>query len=103
MTIDHDNCPLYVQNADSYLTKSNDYPLSNFYDCKFSVFDHECTSVEHPYQWAKMMSIDNNTLADEIVRATSPKQAKSIANRVPFYKFNDWNSKNLCDEEHLIC
>ena len=38
------------------------------------------------------MSIGNNTLADEIVRSTSPKQAKSIANRVPFYKLNDWNS-----------
>ena len=40
-----------------------------------------------------MMSIGNNALADEIARATSPKQAKSIANRVPFYELNDWDSK----------
>ena len=94
-TIDYDNCPLYVQNPDSYVFKSNDDPLSNFYSCKLSVFDHEWSSVEHPYQWAKMMSIGNNTLADEIVRSTSAKQAKSIANRVPFYELDDWNSKKI--------
>ena len=42
-----------------------------------------------------MLSIGNNTLADEIVRSTSAKQAKSIANSVPFSELDDWNSKTI--------
>ena len=65
---------------------------SNYYICKIGVFDMDFLSSEHAYQWHFAKYVGMNELANEILMAPSPSDAKQIASRVPMHLHNNWHS-----------
>ena len=62
----------------------------------------EWSTVEHAYQWKKMMNHGHTYLAQEIIAATTACGAKKISNHVPSYKLTNWgkDQKNICYENN---
>ena len=94
--IDINVCPAYIpeDNTIQIFWRSWD-PLSNFYECKLEIYDHVFYSSEHAYQYQKMAHIGNEKLANEVLQAQTPKDAKNIANCVPSDKLQDWHNIKL--------
>ena len=84
-TIDRAKCETFQDRPGSIVFKSDDDPKSNFYVCKekINVYGREWSTVEHAYQWKKMMDHGHTDLAQEIIAATTARGAKKIANHVP--------------------
>ena len=49
-------------------------------------------SSEPVYQWRFLKYIDKTEVADEVMRAPTADEAKSIASRVPRHLHKDWHS-----------
>ena len=94
--IDINVCPAYIpeDNTIQIFWRSWD-PLSNFYECKLEIYDHVFYSSEHAYQYQKMAHIGNEKLANEVLQAQTPRDAKNIANCVPSDKLQDWHNIKL--------
>ena len=91
-TIDSSKCEIFQDRPGSIVFKSDEDPKSNFYVCKekINVYGREWSTVEHAYQWKKMMDHGHLDLAQEIIAATTARGAKNIANQVPSYKLTNW-------------
>ena len=94
--IDINVCSAYIpeDNTIQIFWRSWD-PLSNFYECKLEIYDHVFYSSEHAYQYQKMAHIGNEKLANEVLQAQTPRDAKNIANCVPSDKLQDWHNIKL--------
>ena len=58
--------------------KGPTFPLSNFYRADLFVFDRWFPSSEHAYQWRKASVCGNLTIANQILAAKSPPDAKRL-------------------------
>ena len=57
-------------------------PLSNFYMCDLEHEGQVFTSSEHMYQWMKAIHHDQPELADQILRAEFPYEAKKLGDEI---------------------
>ena len=66
-------------------------PRSNLFvvENKLTVFDREWITSEHPYQWEKKMDNGLKGLADKVMVAPTPREAKEIANTEPYINLNN--------------
>ena len=56
------------------------------------LFDKEFKSSEHAYQWRFLKYIGMDDLAEKIIDAITPADAKEMASRVPMEFHKDWHS-----------
>ena len=92
--IDSKKCDAYETNPNIEGFREDEHPCSNFYRCKekIKVFDLMWPTSEHCYQWCKLKENGFDDLADKVRNAPSAKSAKEIANKVPFYKLQNWSN-----------
>ncbi len=101
---DTEKCMAYIPKPDDIkiFWRNND-PLSNFYMCKIRIYGKTFHSSEQAYQWAKLLFLGENSMAEEVLRCRTAKQAKQIANRIPQRDLEGWNTqKRQIMEEILI-
>lgn len=91
-----DMCPAYIEKDDNVITiRSPKYVLCNYYPCNLKFYGKEFTSLEQAYQWRFVTYVGIPDLAEEILRSTTPQQAKEIARRVPRHLHQEWHSIKL--------
>ena len=59
-------------------------------------------SSEHAYQWRFAKYVGMNELANEILMAPSPSDAKQIASRIPRHMHNNWHSIKICIMKQIL-
>ena len=66
------------------------------------MFDNEFSSSEQAYQWRYLKYIGMDELAQEVLEASSAKEAMDIASRAPRDKRNNWNSIKVCVMRQIL-
>ena len=79
--------------------KSPQFVLGNYFPCRMRIFDNEFSSSEQAYQWRYLKYIGMDELAQEVLEASSAKEAKDIASRD---KHNNWNSIRVCVMREIL-
>ena len=92
---DTDACPAYREDPSVVTIRSSNCILSNFHMCTIKLWNQTFCSSEHAYQWRFMKYIGMDELADEILEAQTPAEAKAIASRVPRHLHHDWHTLKL--------
>ena len=72
--------------------------FSNFYPCKFHVnrdlanneIDIEFSSSEQYFMWQKAMFFEDYEIADEILKAKTPQDARSLGRKVSGFDEDEW-------------
>ena len=97
-------CPAYIPEDERIQIFWQGWdPLSNFYACNVNIYEHVFTSSEHAYQYRKMIHIGNQKLADAVLQAKSPRDAKNIAHKVPADQLKDWDSIKCNVMREVLC
>ena len=91
-TTETEQCEAYSNDQNVLIVKSPKYPMSNYFPCHIKMHNIDFPSSEHAYQWRFLMYIDKTDLADEVLKAPTAAEAKSIASRVPRHLHKDWHS-----------
>ena len=84
-------CDFYTENPQVIVFKSPAHPLSNFHRCQVTMDGCQYDSAEHAYQFLKLRYLEKNDLADCVLRASSPAEAKKIAARIEEPDKQRWN------------
>ena len=63
--------------------------MSNYFPCRMKMHNIDFPSSEHAYQWRFLQYIDKSDLAEEVLKAPTAAEAKSIAFRVPIHLHKD--------------
>ena len=66
--------------------------MSNYFPCRMKMHNIDFLSSEHTYQWRFLQYIDKADMAEEVLKAPTAAEAKSIASRVPRHLHKDWHS-----------
>ena len=82
----------YYNNQNVLIVKSPKYPMSNYFPCHIKMHNIDFISSEHAYQWRFLRYIEKLDLADEVLKAPTVAESKSIASRVPRHLHKDWHS-----------
>ena len=96
----------YTENCDSYNADSNvsafrsdNNPLSNYYNCTIVSGDLTFKSADHLYQYEFCMHYERPDLAQEFIKAQGPKFTKQIAaelkSQIPPETLADWCTARL--------
>ena len=85
-------CKAYKHGDDVINIRSPKSVLSNFYPCNMKIFEQDFRSSEHAYQWRFLKYLELDDLANEVLAARSPADAKEIAWRVPLELHKGWHS-----------
>ena len=88
-------CPAYHEDLNVITIRSSNCTLSNFHMCIIKLWNETFCSSEQAYQWRFMKYIGMDELADGILAAQTPAEAKSIASRVPSHLHHDWHTLKL--------
>ena len=67
--------------------------FSNFYKCFFVIDNIEFSSSEQAFMYYKAKTFEDNEIADKILKADSPKEAKALGRKVKNYDNVIWNKK----------
>ena len=71
--------------------------MSNYFPCRMKMYNIDFASSEHACQWRFLQYIDKSDLTEEVRKAPTAAEAKSIASRVPSHLHKDWHSQDLLD------
>lgn len=66
-------------------------PLSNFEEVHFSLEEHEFSSSEQYFMWKKAKTFGDEEIAEKILKAKTPKEAKKLGREVRGYDEGTWN------------
>ena len=91
-TDDVASCPAYVESNDNIVAFSSGI-LSNFHKCPLTVNGTSFPTSEHLYQWRACTEAIRDDLAELVVKAATPRDAKIIANKINHDKTNWHNVK----------
>ena len=95
-------CDAHFDDPNVITIRSPKNVLCNFYQCDVHVFDQNFRSSEQSYQWKFCQYIGREDLANEILQATTPEQAKEIASRVPPQLHGSWHRVKLEYMEEIL-
>ena len=84
-------CKAYKHGDDVINIRSPKNVLSNFYPCNMKIYEQDFRSSEHAYQWRFLKYLELDDLANEVLAARSPADAKEIAWRVPLELHKGWH------------
>ena len=76
-------CNAYMEDQDIVTIRSPNCVISNYFSTHIKVFDQAFRSSEHAYQWRFLKYIGLDDLAENVLGAKTPADAKAIASRVP--------------------
>ena len=65
--------------------------FSNFAPCKIEAQGHEFKTSEQYFMWQKAMYFGDVVIADAILNAEEPKEAKALGRRVRGYDDKEWD------------
>ena len=85
-------CNAYMEDQDIITIRSPNCAMSNYFPTHIKVFDQEFRSSEHAYQWRFLKYIGLDDLAENVLGAKPPADAKAIASRVPMEFHKDWHT-----------
>ena len=85
-------CDAYIEDQDIITIRSPNCVMSNYFLTHVKVFDQEFRSSEHAYQWRFLKYIGMDDLAESVLSARTPADAKAIASRVPMEFHKDWHT-----------
>ena len=98
-TTDTENCDSYDADSNVSAFRSDNNPLSNYYNCTIVSGDLTFKSAEHLYQYEFCMHCERPDLAQEVIKAQGPKFAKQIAaelkSQIPTETLADWCTARL--------
>ena len=98
-TTDTENCDSYDADSNVSAFRSDNNPLSNYYNCTIVSGDLTFKSAEHLYQYEFCMHCERPDLAQEVIKAQGPKFAKQIAaelkSQIPPETLADWCTARL--------
>ena len=77
------NVKLFLCEENVITIKSPQFVLCNYFPCRIRIFDNKFSSSEQAYQWCYLKYIGMDELAQEVLDASSEKEAKDIASRAP--------------------
>ena len=81
-TSDNDLCQSYEADETVSPFRADSNPLSNFFRCTITIQGRDFRSSEHAYQYTKCMFLHNTDLAEQVLSAETPHDAKAVASRV---------------------
>ena len=108
MTLSHDthtngNSDKWSEIVKTEVVRGHENPLSNFYMHEVNVFGQSFPSVEHAYQYKKMMDHNLSEKAELIKSAGTAKEAKGIADgMLSKEQIHDWENKSLETMRQLL-
>ena len=97
-----EKCKAFLCEENVITIKSLQFVLCNYFPCRMRIFDNEFSSSEQAYQWRYLKYIGMDELAQEVLEASSAKEAKDIASRAPRDKHNNWNSIKVCVMREIL-
>ena len=99
-TTDVDMCEAYEPDCLVSAWRGDNNPLSNFYRCTLTHEDKEFKSSEHFYQHEFATFMKRHDIANAIINAPTPKEAKQIASQLKTDEFTDqlarWAKIKVC-------
>ena len=90
-TDDAEACPAFIQPSDNVLPFSSGV-LSNFNRCPVTIDNLTFPSSEHAYQWRACTEALRADLAEKVVKAGTPREAKQIAAQVKHDSSSNWHN-----------
>lgn len=69
--------------------------LSNFYNSPFKYDEHVFRSSEQFFMWQKAKFFDDEYIAEQILKADSPKEAKRLGRAVRNYDDSKWYTESI--------
>ena len=97
-----EKCKAFLCEENVITVKSHQFVLCNYFPCRMRIFDNEFSSSEQAYQWRYLKYIGMDELAQEVLEASSAKEAMDIASRAPRDKHNNWNSIKVCVMREIL-
>ena len=96
-------CDAFIEDPEVITVKSPQYVLCNYYLSPLKVFETEFASSEHAYQWRFLRHIGEDALAQEVLEASCPADAKAVYPKchVIFIKLAPY--KDVRYERHPSC
>ena len=93
-------CHAYCDDQDNIITIwSPKDVLCNYYSCEVSINGQTIRSSDHAFQWKLFSHVGRDNMAQEVLDAHTPEQAKEIALRIPSHLRGSWH-KIKCDGRH---
>ena len=90
-TDDKDACPAFIEPADDVILFSSGI-FSNFHRCPVTMDGITFPTSEHAYQWRACIEALREDLAEKVIKSSTPREAKVIANEVKHDKHSDWHN-----------
>ena len=94
-------CDAYIEDPEVITIKSPQYVLCNYYPSPLNVFETEFASSEYAYQWQFLKHIGEDALAQEVLEAYCPVDAKAVSSRVPRHLRKNWSIKRCVMKDIL--
>ena len=69
--------------------------LSNWYPCKITYEGHQFKSSEQLFMWMKAKHFKDDEIANEIIKCSSPKEAKKLGRKVRGFDQDSWDKVKL--------
>ena len=88
-------CNTYTENADIISIRSQNKVMSNFYQCVVTLDGIVFKSSEHAYQWRLAKYFGPDDLAQDILEAPTPGQAKEITSQIHKHLYGSWHEHQL--------
>lgn len=66
-------------------------PFSNFEEVHFSLEGHDFFCVEQYFMWKKAVTFGDKEIAEKILRAETPREAKNLGRKVKGYDDEIWS------------
>ena len=103
-TTDIEVCEAYDADTSVVAFRANANPLSNFFICTITIDNIKFRSAEHAYQWRKCIHASHTDLADRILAAGTPADAKSISSELKSNEniIESWNDIKNCEMKCVL-
>ena len=101
-TSETNKCDAYIEDTEGITIKSPQYVLCNYYPSPLKVFKTKFASSEHTYQWRFLKHIGEDALAQEVIEASCPADAKAVSTRVPRHLHKNWHSIKMCVMKDIL-
>ena len=91
--VDTDVCEAYELDCLVSAWRGDNNPLSNFYRCTITHDNVTYTSSEQIYQYEFCMFMKKHNIAQEVLNAATPKEAKQVASQLKTSTYSDQLAK----------
>lgn len=75
---------------------------SNFFIVSFEYAGHKFKTSEHAFMYAKAIFFEAHDIANKILKASSPLEAKKLGRQISNYDDNKWNAARVGIMEEVV-